>query len=510
MANVLRRVSLFGLNWRVLSATALVGVLAIPYIPWAACNRLEDYLITLRYARNAAAGIGAVFSEGQLYQGFTSPLQFCIGYLLCLASLGEETIPSIICLTGLLGIVLLGVNLAYWVVGRLSFSALTVAVCLVLSSENFLEHVGFDSVWAIGFASTSLSLLTRSRYLSAGITLALAILVRHDTALLSLLVSMSLLVERNWRGLLRVTTPLIALTLPWYAFATWYWGSPLPITLGEKINQGHSGYPIFNQTFGQVMQKPFQWFPLNSGMLLAGAIVFMVVGVAWWIIRRTREEYPIKWSHSSISRLISNPFFLFSTWAVLQFVAYFAVLRVPPIYGWYHAYIVAALLVLLGIAPIWLAAQGECRFIRLTRERKVRWKDLSPILLAVAVVYWAGFASFEHFNRHIPRDNPGRYRYEGYHAAAKWINANAEASDIIRIGEIGVFGWYCPLNIEDLGCITMRRVPDEKTRFRYLVKSADPESSDSRLLRSLLQCELVASFANPNDYNILVFKKKAG
>ena len=98
MANVLRRVSLFGLNWRVLSATALVGVLAIPYIPWAACNRLEDYLITLRYARNAAAGIGAVFSEGQLYQGFTSPLQFCIGYLLCLASLGEETIPSIICL----------------------------------------------------------------------------------------------------------------------------------------------------------------------------------------------------------------------------------------------------------------------------------------------------------------------------------------------------------------------------------------------------------------------------
>jgi hypothetical protein len=333
-------------------------------------------------------------------------------------------------------------------------------------------------------------------------------LVRHDAALLSLLVIISLLVERNWRGFLRVVTPLIALSLPWYTFATWYWGSPLPITLGEKINQGHSGYPIFNQTFGQVLQKPFQWFPLNNEIMLAGALFFMVVGAAWWIMRRTQEKYPIRWSPSSLLKLSSNPLYLFSTWAILQFVAYFAVLRVPPLYGWYHAYIIAALLVLLGVAPIWLAAQGESRFIRLTQKRNIRGEDVFPLLLAAAVVCWAGCASFQHFNRHIPRDNPGRYRYEGYRAAAQWINANAEASDIIRIGEIGVFGWYCPLTIEDLGCITMRRVPDEKTRFRYLVKSADPASSDSRLLRSLLQCELVASFANPNDYNILVFRKR--
>ena len=44
-----------------LVALVVVTGLAVPFVKWAACNRLEDYLITLRYARNAASGMGIVF-----------------------------------------------------------------------------------------------------------------------------------------------------------------------------------------------------------------------------------------------------------------------------------------------------------------------------------------------------------------------------------------------------------------------------------------------------------------
>ena len=180
-------------------------------------------------------------------------------------------------------------------------------------------------------------------------------------------------------------------------------------------------------------------------MIASAAVLTLSAGAVWWTIQRTRKEFPSGWFRYSFPRFVSNPFCLFGIWAALHSVAYFAVLQVPSIYPWYQIYVTAAILALLGFAPVWLAEQGEHRFIGMLRERNISWKNLTFILLAAVVVCWAGFASFEHFTNHLPRNNPARYRYAGYRAAAEWVNANAEASDIIRVGEIGVFGWYCPL-----------------------------------------------------------------
>lgn len=479
-----------------LVALVVVTGLSVPFIKWAACNRLEDYLITLRYARNAASGMGIVFSEGQHYQGFTSPLQFCAGYLLCLMTTDVEIVPGIICLIGLLSVVLFGVNLAFWIAGRLCLSALVVAVCLVLSSVLFLEFVAFDSIWALGLASTGLSFAFIQRYRVAGLFLGLAILSRHDAVLPTLLLCIYLAFKGNRRGLVRVGSILLLVSLPWYVFATCYFGSPIPSSLHEKMQQGASGKPQYDHDMASAMEQPFRLFPLNSNQVLVGAGILALVAVALWLMNRRNKS-------KDLIKIPTQPFWLIIAWSVLHCLAYFLILKVPFQYPWYHVYSTAALLAVIAYAPIQFVVQGEERAAGWIREKG---SAAFGMLLIVLGIGFSGYAYIDHLVSHVPRHNSGRYRYAGYRAAAEWINKDAEASDTVRISEIGVFGWYCPLYVEDAGGITMPKVPIMESDFRYLVRAANPGVPVLPYVFHV--CDLVASFPNPGDFKILIYKRK--
>ena len=494
--------------WPAIGAGVLALLAAAPFIRWAACNRSDDFLITLRYARNAAEGSGIVFSAGQVYQGFTSPLQFLVGLLLNLVIPGPETVPTVVCLVGLVAIITLALNLCHWITRGLALLPLAVALGLAFSSALLFEHACFDAVWCAGLAATGLSLLRAGHLRWAGVVLGLAVLARHDAALLLLLVCLLQVLRRRWRALRRVALTAVALCLPWYSFATWYFGSPLPRSLQTKMLQGQSGHAFHDRTLWQALELPVAWFPLHDRWMRLAALLLSILALSWWWLRRREGLDPRR---SAVDQehpgwqLAEHPLTIFCLWSVLHFVTSFVVLDVPSSYAWYHVNISWSMLALLGLWPVWLAAHGQRALERCAAGARPRWRDALLWLCTAGAICLPGFYYVEHYRERIPRKNPGRYRHAGYRQAADWLNANAEPKDRVSAGEIGVLGWYCPLYIEDLANLTMADGGEQQLRFRYAVRTNDPRFPPSMRIRTC--CDLVARFPTPfND--VLVYKKR--
>jgi hypothetical protein len=487
-------------------AVILALLLAAPYVHWAARYRGDDYLITLRYARNAANGLGAVYNEGIRVQGFTSPLQFLVGTVLSFLGFGLESLPATISLLGLAGILALGANLNFWVNRRNSYAGLVVALCLVLSSTLLFEHVAFDSVWAAAFAATGLSLFWTRRYRAAGIAAALAVLSRHDAAILPVLLCLVLLHLRNWRGIRAFVIPLVTLSAPWYLFAWIYYGSPLPQTLTVKMVQARTGHPQVTWGFLKSVGYPFHWYPLDERVFLYPLALLTGIALLCATPRIFRQLWGKRGARESRSgKFISHPLFLFSLFSALHLVAYYLVIRVPASFGWYHVYFTTTLLGLAGAGGVWFANRAEESFTELVKGKDLPWSRMAVLLLGLSALISAGFLSYRHWVKYIPRDNPGRWRYEGYRAAAEWVTTHTSPSDRVFVGEIGVFGWYCPLFIYDASSLVMEMPPLDECDFRYGVWQDDPlvpppiREFESRV-------RILKRFPAPGQVDIMVFR----
>lgn len=491
----------------------LIVLIVILFTPWAALNRFEDFLITLRFARNAATGRGAVFSDGQVAQGFTSPLQFLLGFVLCFLGLGTEAVPALICLLGLSSILLLAFNLAYWISGRFLNLTTVVSCCVFFSSTLLFMCVGFDSVWAIGLVATGITLFFSSRYKASAGVAALAVLARPDAALLVILLGMILIYRRAWRTLLISGSLFSSLILPWYAFSQVYYGSVFPRTLWVKLEQGNSGIPIFDQTLSQAFQRSFSYFPLsNRSIYLTLALLGLVAFGMIFLSRKNSGE--MNWI-SGIRQKSPHciqclaVFFLF---VAAHFFSYFVLMTVPANYPWYHIYLSSALLALVGFIPMMMTVSEK---VDGKAEVKIAPFGDEGVVLKVRTVFsmlavcWALLLVSIHYVYHIPRDNPGRHRYVGYRAAAEWMNRHADEQDIVHIAEVGVFGWYCPLNIEDYAGLTMGKPQDRQWNFRYAVRAVNPGGVfvPDRLVAN--ECDLRATFLCPNGVQVYVYERRS-
>jgi hypothetical protein len=219
----------------------------------------EDFLITLRYAENIAAGRGFVYNPGERVLGTTTPL-----YTLVLALLSW-----------------LGLNAAAW--GKALNILADGAACLLLA--RLLADLGRPRVgwlaallYATATATISVSIggmetglvtlasLTAIRAYLAGrpgtmaLALGLLFLLRIDGLLLALVLGMAWGVQRRrtdgLRPLLLAFGLFLAVALPWVVFATSYFGSPLPASAAAKVAvyaRGREGFlpnlPDFRHQF---------------------------------------------------------------------------------------------------------------------------------------------------------------------------------------------------------------------------------------------------------------------
>jgi hypothetical protein len=211
----------------------------------------EDYYITLRASRNLVEGHGLVFTPGERLHTFTSPLGVLLPALCTwIAGVGHE--EAALWLFRLISSALIGATA--WLVWRRAesigvglFGRVTFLALLLTDSKliHFATN-GMETAILVYFALLLWSELEAPAGPRLGrVALAVAGLMwtRPDAFILGLALGLPHLVFRRrvpdqpaipWRALIGGALIGGLIYLPWFAWAWWYYGTPVPHTILAK------------------------------------------------------------------------------------------------------------------------------------------------------------------------------------------------------------------------------------------------------------------------------------
>jgi hypothetical protein len=243
----------------------------------------EDFFITYRHSENAVAGRGLVYQAGERVHGFTSPLNVLLPALFhALQPAGDFRFPLwayTVC-----ALLVLAAGLGAYAHHRLQpddpagrRELLLVALLLLLQIK--LTAFSFNGqeagLWA-GFLLLALVALNAGvarHWRAAGLAFAGLMWTRPDSPVHIVLLAIAALVfpagdrAGTWRGLLKAAAVCTALYLPWFAWAWWYYGSPVPHTILAKLGSygGHGGLLAWLQQWPAAAGRAFEPIYAEAG-----------------------------------------------------------------------------------------------------------------------------------------------------------------------------------------------------------------------------------------------------
>jgi len=213
----------------------LVILALVVRIAWVLYTRytLDDAFITFRYARQIALGNGFVYNLGERLDGTTSPL-----FALLLAVWAKIT-SNVVLGSKILDIVF-GVSAIFLVwrtlksLGRSQAEQISVIILLGLSSKLWLmENEGMELSLVLFLMAASWYAVVHKRFAWAGCLLGLLIWTRVDLFLWPILL-VAITLFSDVRASLKIAGTAILTYLPWFVFATLYFGTPIPYTIIAK------------------------------------------------------------------------------------------------------------------------------------------------------------------------------------------------------------------------------------------------------------------------------------
>jgi hypothetical protein len=203
---------------------------------WAVTDRrLDDALITIKFDKNLAAGVGFVHNLGSGHvQGFTSALSVLVplpGELI--ASGGGFVLIRLVSLACFVAAMVYASRICR----RLGISRWPTRFVLAYLALDFLQIyfgiVGMETQMAVAVLLAGIYYVIDEDYTKAGLALGLAVLARPDFVLW-VGPALIYLLLRNWRSGLRSTWLAAVVIAPWVIFTTIYYGSPIPNTIYAK------------------------------------------------------------------------------------------------------------------------------------------------------------------------------------------------------------------------------------------------------------------------------------
>ncbi|MFN2225770.1 MAG: hypothetical protein ACK2UY_05675 [Anaerolineae bacterium] len=397
-----------------LGLLALIGLILLMR-DWG----FDDPYITFRYARNLSEGQGFVYNVGQRTLSTTAPL-----YALLLALLGRvwHDLPA---LSNVLSAAALVSSAAFLLLLSESRGRRVpgmIAALLLSLSPYLVWTFGAETCFSVMLILGGFYAYERSRYALAGGLLAMATMARPDGVLAAAAVALVHLARRRpipWRAAILS----VALTGVWFLGLWLYFGSPLPVTLMVKQQQGQM--TISTQFWGGLMalireygRDPIYW--------LHGALALLGLGQ---VVTRARHWLPL---------LIWTAFY----------IAGYTLLGVSK-YFWYYAPLLPAFVVLVaeGAAAL-LRAVGR---IRLPRPAAIGLAGLLVITLLAPLV--AGVLA-----GHWSTDP----RLETYREIGQWLEAYTPPGASVGLLEVGIVGYYAQRPVVDFAGLIQ---PEVARRF---------------------------------------------
>jgi hypothetical protein len=379
----------------------------------------DDPFITYRYAANLQHGLGFVYNPGERVLSTTTPL-----FTLLLTLLGNlwPDLPHLANLIGAFSLAMGGLFLwdlaQTWQTPLVGWSGLLLYPTFPL----LVSTLGSETLLYLAFCLGAFAFYARQRYLLTAVCVSLAILTRPDGVLVAfiLVVHYFLRIRRHvpWLAL----TLCLGLTIPWFAFAWAYFGSPLPATLAVKQ---HQGAMAISQSFAPGFLTILGWYPRWPYLLEAG---LAGIGIAFMFWR-------------------ARPWALFLAWTMLYFLAYSA-LGVSSYY-WYYAPLVPGFIMLLG-----LGVSGISKI--LTSSRTKPFYNIITVAFLLLIVL---AQAYELGKLRLRPDN----RLVIYEVVGEWLRAQTPPDASVGTLEVGIIGFYSQRRMIDFAGLIQPEVSNQLT-----------------------------------------------
>ena len=429
---------------------------------------LEDALITYRYAENLVEGSGFVFNRGEHVLGTTTPLQAVV-----LAGpavvVGSDHIPVISNVFMMLCALGTGI-LVYATLLRVGYSRPLALTCLAV----FVFHP--DIVWStVGGMETPLVLFLMSLGLYAasvrswgliGLACGLLMMARIDGLIWWACLTLVVVVADKKAAAVALAVAL-AVLVPWIAFSTFYFGSPIPHSLLAKMHAlGGSG--LSDRLSAIELSRYYRWFadgsgvPPGGGMLPFEHMIWLgLVGLGGiGVIREHWRDTPMV--------LILFP---------LLYCAAFFLGGAPTTFEWYLIPFTWCCLILgvIGVRELWLM------LVAYAREYAVPGWTPKVILAICLVMIGAGFLvssrdSMRQNSLNQANENATRRRI-GY-----WLRDHTSDDATVAMEALGYQGALSKRKVYDLAglispeVLRIRRESENNGQvYRRVIEELDPD-----------------------------------
>jgi hypothetical protein len=384
-----------------ITVTAIISYL---FYGWA----YDDPFITYRYAQNLAKGLGFVYNPGLRVQSTITPF---FTLILTAFYFIWRDIPHPAIILGAFSLALGAIFL--WILSKSWQSPLVGWVGLLLypTFPLLLSTLGSETPVYLALCLGAYAFYSQRRYDLSAIFAAFAVLTRPDGALVPIILAADYLIRFRkpipWKSIII----FLLLTLAWFVFAWVYFGSPIPVTLAAKQQQG--GMAI-SQKFAPgllTIIKPYSlnWFYWFEALLVLIGFVFMVFRARIWLI--------------------------FIAWTGLYFFA-FSLLGVSR-YFWYYAPLIPGFIILtgLGITAIANIIDGiqNRHGTKLTGIPRISFLMSIGIIAVLTLGRGTGIKRLQKWpDTRLPI----------YRATGEWLKANTPIDAKIGTLEVGIIGYY--------------------------------------------------------------------
>lgn len=386
----------------------------------------DDAFITFRYAENIAGGLGFVYNEGERVLGTTTPL-----FTLILATFSLMRV-SVMHAALFVSLIASGVTavLVYRLARSLRFGGfeLLPVIAYILWPRSLPVDIGGMETAFFTMLVTAAFYFQHRRLEIYAIGMAtLASVTRPEGyGLLVLLLAYNLITRRHeWKQLLAV--PLVLL-LPWLAFATIYFGSPIPNSVYAKLG-------LYSR-FGQMSYGEAAANLLGVHTILGWPIIPAVLLGGWWLFKKQNYGQ------------------LEAIWLIAMFA--FFTFSQTMIFTWYIVPVYPILLLFACAVFPFAASRLHVSVERMRLLAVVALAAAAITLLALDIKPVRFYISYE------------QLLSTTHKAIGEYLYTHSEKKDVVAAEDIGYMGYYSHRRILDRdGLVSPEAVPYNRAG-RYL------------------------------------------